>query len=170
MPATETAVFRIFIKGSIQAVWHEITKTDEPQQCFFNNRLHTDGLKVGGKVRMRTANGKYTGVVGRIVEFDPPRRYSHTFKFTNIDDPECTVIYDLAEKDGGVEFTLTIENLPVGTKTAKQMTQGGTMIINTLKSMVENGRPSFGTRALFTLFRVLEPMSPKKCLSENWPL
>ena len=45
-----------------------------------------------------------------------------------------------------------------------------TMIINTLKAMVENGRPSFGTRMLYMLFRLLEPLSPKKSLTSNWPL
>ena len=80
------------------------------------------------------------------------------------------VIYDLEEKDGGVQFTLTIENLPDGTKTAKQMTKGGTLIVNTLKSVIETGKPSFGTRMLFGLFKVLAPLNPKRCRSENWPV
>lgn len=45
MPESERAVFKIFIRGSIEAVWHEITKTDEPQLCMFNMRLDTDGLQ-----------------------------------------------------------------------------------------------------------------------------
>jgi hypothetical protein len=50
------------------------------------------------------------------------------------------------------------------------MLQGGKMIVNTLKAVMETGRPSFGTRLLFVLFRVLQPTSPKRCLSENWPV
>lgn len=170
MAETERAVFRVVIKGSIEDVWREITKTDEDQGCMFNMRLHTDGLAPGGQIRMRTISGKYTGVVGEILEFDPPRRYSHTFRFTNYDDPPCKVSYDLREVDGGVEFTLTLDDMPKGTKTAKQMTQGGTMIVNTLKAIVETGRPSFGTRLLYGLFKVMEPLQPKRCLSEHWPL
>lgn len=171
MANTERAVFKVFIKGAIQAVWHEITKTDGPQQCMFNNVMHTSGLRTGGTIRMRTPNGKYTAVVGTILEFDPPRRYAHTFRFTCLDDPECKVIYDLKEVPGGVDFTLTLEDVPVGTKTAKQMKQGGTMIVNTLKHMVEHGKPSFGTRALFVLFKILTPIvTPKKSRSEHWPV
>jgi uncharacterized protein YndB with AHSA1/START domain len=170
MAKTDQAVFKVFIRGALAAVWREITKTDEPQQCFFNNRMHTDGLRPGGKIRMRTPDGKYTGVVGDILEFDPPRRFAHTFRFTQFDDPPCKVTYELKPVEGGVEFTLTIDELPVGTKTAKQMTQGGMMIVNVLKSMVENGRPSLGTRMLFVLFKLLAPLSPKRCRSENWPL
>ena len=50
----------------------------------------------------------------------------------------------------------------IGTKSAKQMIQGGTMIVNTLKAVIETGRPSLGTRALFALFRVMQPFTPKR--------
>ncbi len=170
MAQTETAVFKIFIKGSMDAVWREITKTSEPQKCFFNSQLHTNGLKPGGKIGMRTPSGKYTVGVGEVLEFHPPHRYAHTFRFTQYDDPPCKVIYDLKKVEGGVEFTMTLKDLPAGTKSTKQMKQGGPMIINTLKRLVETGRPSFGIRMLYRLFKVMEPLSPKKCRTENWPL
>ena len=170
MAETEKFVARIFIEGSIDAVWHEITKTDELQGAMFNMRLHTNGLKMGGQIRMRSADGKYTGVVGEILEFDPPHRYAHTFQFTQYDDPPCTVVYELAEVEGGVEFTLRVEDVPVGTKTAKQMKGGGDFIVKTLKSIVEDGKPALGTRMLFGVFKLMAPLSPKQSLSQNWPL
>jgi uncharacterized protein YndB with AHSA1/START domain len=154
----------------VEDVWREITKTDAVQGCMFNMRLHTPGLRPGAPIQMRTKSGKYTGVVGRVLEFDPPRRYSHTFKFTNYDDPECKVTYELVEVAEGVEFMLTIDDMPAGTRTAKQMKQGGTMIVNTLKAIVESGRPSFGTRLLYVLFAGMEPFSPKKMRVEHWPI
>lgn len=170
MAETSRSVFKVFIKGTIQAVWHEITQRDRPQPCMFNSRLDTDGLRPGGQIRMRTPSGKFTGVVGEVIEFDPPRRYGHTFRFTNLNDPECKVFYDLKEVPGGVEFTMTLEEMPKGTKTEKQMSQGAKLIVNTLKSVVETGRPSFGTRLLFAFIGLMEPFSPKACRSENWPL
>lgn len=154
----------------MEAVFREITRTDAPIKCFFNSQMHVRTLAPGSMLAMRTPDGKCTGVVGEILEYDPPRRFSHTFRFTNYDDPACVVIYDLSPKDHGVEFTLTIENLTPNTKTAKQMTQGGKMIVNTLKRVIETGKPSPGTRALFVLFKVLQPISPKRCRSELWPL
>lgn len=170
MAETERAVFQVFIKGSIQDVWREITRTDRPQKCMFNMQLHTTGLKPGAPMRMRTRSGKYTGVIGEVLEFDPPHRYSHTFRFTNYDDPPCKVTYELKPVSGGVEFTLIIDDMPAGTKTAKQMKQGGTMIVNTLKRVVETGKPSVGIRVLYVLFKLMEPLSPKRTRSENWPL
>jgi uncharacterized protein YndB with AHSA1/START domain len=170
MSETHKAVFEILIRGSIHAVWREITKTDELQGAIFGMRLHTPGLKVGAPMQMRTANGKYTGAVGEVLEFDPPRRFVHTHRFTQFDDPVCKVIYDLEQQGDMVRFKLTVDDLPVGTKTDKQMSQGGHMIVKTLKAIVETGRPSLGTRVLYVLFKVLEPLSPKSTLSSRWPL
>lgn len=171
MPAdSRPRVFNIMIKGTIHDVWREITRTDAPIACFFNSRMDTPMLAPGSKMAMRSPDGKYTGVVGEILEVRPPTRFSHTFKFTNFDDPVCKVTYELREVAGGVEFMLTVDDMPVGTKTEKQMTQGGTMIVNTLKAVIETGRPSFGTRMLFVLFKVMGPFTPKKCFSEHWPV
>ena len=57
MGESEKAVFRVFIRGSIETVWREITKEGEVQQCMFNMRLETDGLRPGGQIRMRSASG-----------------------------------------------------------------------------------------------------------------
>ena len=172
MADTERALFEIHIRGAIEDVWRQITKTDEPQECFFNMYMDTPGgdLGVGKPILMRTKSRKYTGAMGEVLDFDPPHRFAHTFRFTHLDDPECTVIYELRESDGGVDFKMILENLPVGTKTAKQMMQGGTMILNTLKAMVERGRPSLTIRSLFVLFRAMEFTSPKSTRSEHWTL
>jgi len=163
-------MFRVLIDGSLPDVWNEITRTDAPIPAFFNSRMDVDTLQAGARLAMRTPDGKYTNVVGEIVEFVPMKRFAHTFRFTNYDDPECKVIYDLDVVEGGVQFTLTIEELPAGTRTAKQMTQGGTMIVNTLKAVIETGRPSFGIRMLYVLFKLMAPFSPKRCRSEHWPV
>ena len=170
MSDADRAVFKIQIAAKVQDVWKEITRTDRPIPAFFNMRMHTPGLEVGAPMQMRTKSGKYVGVVGEVLEFDPPRRFAHTFKFTHLNDPPCKVIYELREAGGGTEFTMILEDLPVGTKTAKQMQQGATMIQNTLKAVMETGRPSFGTRILYGIFRLLEPTSPKSTRVENWPL
>lgn len=163
---TETAVFEVFIRGTVDAVWREITKTDEIQQAFFNSRMCTPGLEVGAPIQMRTPDGKNVSVVGEVTEYDPPRVLAHTMRFTHLDDPESTVRYELVEQDGGVKFTLTILEMPAGTKTAKAMKQGGPMIVNTLKGVVENGKPPLLYRIMGAIFKLF-PV-PKKCNVEHW--
>ncbi|MEM7201209.1 MAG: SRPBCC domain-containing protein [Planctomycetota bacterium] len=164
------AKFRVFICGTVEAVWDEITRTDAPIPAFFNSQMDVRRLAPGAKLAMRSPDGKWTGVVGEILEVEKPRRFAHTFRFTGLDDPECKVLYELEPVDGGVEFTLTISDLPPGTKTAKQMLQGGVMICGTLKRVIETGRPGAGTRMLFGLFKLLAPLTPKRSRSEHWPL
>jgi uncharacterized protein YndB with AHSA1/START domain len=170
MADTETTVYEIHIRGTIDAVWHEITKTDELQECFFNMHMDTDRLEPGGQIRMRSASKKYTGVVGEVLEFDAPNRFSHTFKFTQYDDSPCTVTYDLVQVEDGVEFTMTCDGIPAASRTARQMKQGGPMIIKVLKAVVETGKIPFGIRVMYGFFKLLDPLTPKVSRSENWPI
>jgi hypothetical protein len=134
---------------------------------MFNMMLHTDGLR--RRAVMRRAAIAAPASSARY--WSGTRRTAmRTFRFTSCDDPPCQVIYDLKETEGGVEFTLTIEDMPRGTRTAREMTGGGKMIVNTLKAIVETGRPPFFTRVLYRLFGVMEWVWPARCRSEKWPL
>jgi len=138
---------------------------------MFGAHMRRIGLAPGSPIRMRTPDNKFTSVVGEILEVDPPHRLSHTMKFTAYDDPYCKVTYDLREVEGGVEFTLTAEDIPPGTKTGKAMTRGGDFIVKTLKAVVEKGKPPLGTRLLYRAFGLIGPLiTPRKCRTENWPL
>ena len=164
------SISTIFISGTIDEVWREITKTGEAQKCFFNNVMHTTGLRAGATIQMRSISNKYVAVVGEVLEIDPPHLFSHTFKFTNYDDPYCKVTYKLKEVEGGVEFTLISEDMLEGSKTQKQMTSGGDMIVKALKGIVENGKPPFPIRLLHVVIALTEIFTPAKCKVENWPV
>lgn len=170
MPELTEHVCRIIINAPIQQVWDALTRHGEVLPHFFGSVMHSTGLQPGAQLRMRTPDEKYTGVVGEILECEPPHRFSHTFRFTNLNDPPCVVTYELREVEGGVEFTLTSSRLPAGTKTEKQMIQGSQFITRVLKSVLETGRPSFGHRLLLRIIALTSPLSPAACRSENWPL
>ena len=161
-------VFETFIAGTAEDVWREVTKTDAVQRPMFNMRMDTE-LKVGAPVRMRSANGKYTGFVGEVLEVDPPRRFAFTFKFTNYDDPPSRIIYEIEPVEGGVTFRMISDRMTPDTKSTKAMTQGGQLIIKGLKSVIEHGDVPWSTRLLYAMFKVMEPFSPKRLRSENFP-
>jgi hypothetical protein len=58
------AKFQIEIRGGVEEVWREITRTDAPILAFFNSRMHVGALAPGARLAMRTPDGRYTGVVG----------------------------------------------------------------------------------------------------------
>lgn len=163
-------VFRVVIKASVGDVWREITRTDAPIKCFFNSRMKLSraGLAKGSKMAMETPNGKYVGVFGEILEVVLLKKFSHTFRFTSIDEPPCVVTYELREVPEGTEFTMTITDAIVGSKTLEQMTGGAGLIVNTLKRVMETGKPHLGVRVLFAVLPWLR--MPKSSRSENWPV
>ncbi|HUP97817.1 MAG TPA: SRPBCC domain-containing protein [Usitatibacter sp.] len=170
MAEKKKAMFRVVIDGSQQAIFEELTRTDRPLGAIFNSRMHTTGLKPGGRMQMRTVGGGHTIVDGEIVEYDPPRRFVHLHRFTQMDDPVCKVTYELKPVTGGVEVTLTVDDMPAGTKTEAEMNRGGPFILANLKAIVENGRPPLGTRIMYAMFGALEFVLPKKTRTEHWPL
>ena len=170
MAETTRAVFRVVIDGSIDAVWRELTKQGEAQAAVFNCWLHAQALAPGNKMQMRAGSGKYVMVVGKITDLTPPTHFAHTFRFTQYDDPECEVTYELKQLPAGVECTLTVDRTPVGTRTAKDMSGGGTMIVDTLKAVVETGKPPLKIRLMYWMFGVMEFVLSKKSGVKNWPL
>jgi uncharacterized protein YndB with AHSA1/START domain len=163
-------VFRVVIAGSQDAIFKELTATERPLGAIFNARLHTTGLRPGGRIQMRTVSGAHVMVDGDVLEYDPPHRFVHTHRFTQHDDPVCKVTYELKPVPGGIEVTLTVDDVPVGTKTAGEMQKGGMVILNNLKAIVETGRPPFGMRVMYAMFGVLEFVLPARTRSEHWPL
>lgn len=164
------ALFRVVIAGSQEKIFKELTATDRPLGAIFNARMHTTGLRPGGRMQMRTASGGHVMVDGEILEYDPPYRFAHTHKFTNLDDPVCKVTYELKPVTGGIEVTLIVDEMPLGTKTAKEMQRGGMFILNNLKSIVETGRPPLLTRLMYMAMGAFESLLPKRTRSDRWPL
>ena len=170
MAEEKKAIFRVVIDGSQEAIFRELTRTDGLNGAIFNSRMVTTGLKPGGRLQMRTASGEHTIVDGDIVEYDPPRRFVHTHRFTQFDDPVCRVTYELKPVAGGIEVTLIVDDIPLGTKTGKEMRRGGDFILRNLKAIVESGRPPFGTRLMYAVFGAMEFVLPKRTRTVHWPL
>ena len=165
------SIYKVIINAPIDKIWSELIRVNSPRPFFFGGVCNTPDniLQLGTPFRMDSPNGKYASVVGKVIEFDPPYRYSHSFKFTSYDDPPCKVTYILKEVEGGVEFTLISENFVIGSKTQGSMESGGKFIVDNLKSLVENGKPTFGGRVILTIIALMTPFTPSKCQIEHWP-
>jgi uncharacterized protein YndB with AHSA1/START domain len=169
---SDKQIYKTIINAPIETVWNTLVKTDEVLPFFFGSVCETkDGLKPGRKMRMVTPDRKFAAVVGEVLEFSPPHRYSHTMAFTQFTgEAPATVTYELKEVPGGTEFSLITTNVTAGTKTGKSMAQGGAFIVDNLKRLVETGKPAFSGRMVMMLNPVLGMLTPKACRIEHWPL
>ena len=70
----ERAVYKVMINAPIEKVWSALVKTDTVLPFFFGGVCDTPGLTPGAPIAMRTKDGKFTSVVGEVLEFEPPHR------------------------------------------------------------------------------------------------
>ncbi|MEM6310884.1 MAG: SRPBCC domain-containing protein [Pseudomonadota bacterium] len=171
MSTETTNINRVLIAAPVETVWNTLVKTDQALPFFFGAICDTkNGLQVGERYRMLSANRKVAMVAGEVLKFEPPHIYSHTFQMTNIDEPPVLVTYTLTEKDGGTEFELRIENIVPGSKLGKEMVGSQGFIASNLKSLCETGKPAFTGRMVTLLGPIMTAMSKKSQAVANWPL
>ena len=130
-------------------MWRELTKNNEPQAAVFNAWLHAQSLLPGARLQMRTGDGRNVLVVGSVVDFDPPRRFAHTFRFTNT-TIRCTVIYELKPVPKASRCLWSSRSCRSARAPRRRCTLAR-MILATLKAVVEDGR-RVGTRIMYWMF------------------
>jgi uncharacterized protein YndB with AHSA1/START domain len=163
-------VYKVFIKAPIETVWSELVSRKNPRPFFWNSSWDAKEMKPGERYRMITADRKAVGVVGEILEMQPPNLLSHSFRLTSLDDPPSKVTYTLKEVDGGVEFCLITEKIVAGSKSEKSMDAGARFITENFKAFVETGNVTPGARLMNGVYALMSPFTPKALRAENWPL
>lgn len=105
------------IDAPIDRVWTAITTPSEIKRWFFGVDTESD-WKVGSQL---VHTGEYQGKPyvdkGEILEIEPPRRLVHTHWSDVSGKPDMpehyqVVAWDLAERYGGTQLTITEQNLP----------------------------------------------------------
>ena len=129
------------IDAPIERVWQAITTPAEIKQWFFGVDTEADWRPGGRLVHRGEYQGKPYVDKGEIVEFDPPRRLVHTHWSDVSGKPDTPgnyqhVAWDLAEKDGGTELTVTERNLP-SDKAAETSEGAWKAALTSLKEMLE---------------------------------
>jgi uncharacterized protein YndB with AHSA1/START domain len=169
MSELKSAGFKVYIHASIERVWAALTRENEVLPFFYNSVMHTPSLAPGSALRMRSPDEKYTAVVGDILEVNPPHRFAHTMMFTQLADPPSKVTYELTAKDEGTELVMLLEDVPAGSKSEGYMMSGGPFITESLKGMVEHGKPPLKHRLFLRMIGLFAFITPKICRTENWP-
>ena len=158
MTATTTQVYRIFIKATPEAIWEAITTPEWTQRYGYGGLPEYD-LRPGATYQVRPSEpmASVPGVPeviidGEILEADPPRRLSMTWRM--LMDPDMAaegptrLTYEIEEIEGSATKLTVIhelENAPrlaaivAGQGEAEGAGGGWAWILSDLKSLLETG-------------------------------
>jgi uncharacterized protein YndB with AHSA1/START domain len=155
-----TQVYEIYIKASAQAIWDAITKPEWTAKYGYQGPVEFD-LRPGGKFAAHAppamlAMGMPDVVVdGEVIEADPPRKLTHTYRFLFSDQHKAEgftrVTYEIEPIGSFSRLTVTheLKGAPmmatmVASKFSEMGGGGWGWILSDMKSVLETGKTLSG--------------------------
>jgi len=137
-------VYVTYIAAPPEKVWTALTSPEFTRQYFFGRTIELTP-SVGGSFILRMPDGR-VDVQGKVVEYDPPRKLSVTWRVEWIEEmrklPECLVTWQVEALDGAVRLTMTeAHQWDVPDEILAGGRMGWPLILSSLKSLLETGKP-----------------------------
>jgi uncharacterized protein YndB with AHSA1/START domain len=133
-------VYVTYIETTPEKLWEALTSSEFSKRYWFNTELRTD-WKIGSPFAL-VMNGTTTDV-GEILEVDPPRRLSYSFKHVLNDEMRneiaTKVVFTIEPHGKLMKLTLTHEGFAEGSKLLDGISKGWPAILSSLKSLLERG-------------------------------
>jgi uncharacterized protein YndB with AHSA1/START domain len=133
-------IYVTYIETTPEKLWQALTSSEFSRRYWFNTELKTD-WKVGSSFAL-VMDGTTTDV-GKVLEFDSPRRLSYTFHHVLSEaarkERPTRVVFDLEPHGKLVKLTLTHEDFEDGSVILDGISKGWPAILSSLKSMLESG-------------------------------
>lgn len=139
---TQHHVYDIDIRAAVEDVWHALTDPDSTRQYF--HATHWASPPVAGQPFHTLLPDGRVAVDGVVEEVDPPHRLVHTWHpVYDVDlaaEPPSRVAWILtAREDGGTHLRLVHDRLDASPLTAENVREGWTLILDSLRSLLETG-------------------------------
>ena len=133
-------VYVTYIASTPEKVFKALTSTEATTKYWFGNAVTSD-WKVGSPMTFHREGD--LKVEGRILENDPPRRLSYTFRSMhephNGKEKPSRVVFDLEQQRGQVKLTVTHDDFIEGSKVFESISNGWPLVLSNLKSLLETG-------------------------------
>ena len=135
-------VYTTYIKTTPDKLWHALTDQAFTEKYWFCCSLASD-WKVGSKMLM-TRDGKMMNECV-ILESDPPRKLSYSWLTVFDEDMKkekpSRVTYEIEPAYEGVKLTVMHEGFAENSKTLPSISTGWPLVLSSLKSILETGKP-----------------------------
>jgi uncharacterized protein YndB with AHSA1/START domain len=151
-------VYVSYIATTPEKLWEALTQGEFTQKYWFGRRIESD-WRVGSPVRFFDGESNDLTDSGVVLESDPPRQLSYTFR--NEFDSEARklgysrVTFSIEPRDEAVKLTLVHDEL-MNDELAAAFREGWSPILSSLKTFLETGKPLPVTR------KVVEEESTKQ--------
>jgi uncharacterized protein YndB with AHSA1/START domain len=145
MTQTTTQVYEVFIKASPEQIWDAITKPEFTRQYFYGSVIDST-FQPGSPYHGWAADRSQQYVDGEVLESDPPRTLSHTWRSLYDEEtavePHSRVTWTIEPQDGGFsKLTVVHDRLEESPKTAVGVAGGWAFVLSGLKTLLETGEP-----------------------------
>lgn len=142
--ASATQVYQLYIKATPEEVWEAITKP-ELVALYFHGAQRESTYEPGTPIRSWSPDRSRMWGDNVILESDPPRKLSHTWRSLYDDElaaeAESRVTWEIEPAGKGYcKLTLIHDRLEGAPKTAASV-RGWSFILSGLKTVVETGSP-----------------------------
>lgn len=136
-----TFVYVTYIASTPEKVFEALTSPEATGKFWFGNAATSD-WKVGSPIEFHR-EGKLI-LEGRILENDPPRRLSYTFR--PMHEPHhgkekpSRVVFELEQQRDQIKLTMTHDDFAPDSKVFTSISNGWPLVLSSLKSYLEMGR------------------------------
>jgi uncharacterized protein YndB with AHSA1/START domain len=134
-------VYVIYIASTPEKVFEALTSTEASRHYWHGNFVESD-WKVGSPFALRLVRHEKDDVTGEVLEYDPPRRLSYSFRAQdNLDGGKASrVTFELEPQRDQVRLTMIHDQFEPGSEVLGKVSQGWPLVLSSLKSYVECGK------------------------------
>ena len=134
-------VYVTYIETSAEKLWQALTDGDFTERYWFGHRVSSD-WEAGSPYKF--VHQGANSIEGNVLLADPYNRLVYSWNGCVTTAPRertSRVTFDLEPRGKIVKLTVTHDNLDEGGKTLRDISGGWPMVIASLKSVLETGRP-----------------------------
>jgi uncharacterized protein YndB with AHSA1/START domain len=133
-------VYVTYISSSAEKVWNALMDPEMTRKYW--GHLNVSDWKVGSDWKHEDPSTGQVRIVGKVVEFTPPRRLVITWAFpaeAQVPDKYTRVTFEIESAGKAVRLKVTHDELEPGSEMESGITRGWPVVLSNLKTLLETG-------------------------------
>lgn len=134
-------VYTTYIRTTPEKLWAAITNPEFAQQ-YWGGKVNVSDWKKGSAWRHEdTDDNNKVRITGKVLESAPPKRLVISWFSPNNEADVSTVTFDIESVQDMVRLDVIHGNLKPGSDMVKGVSRGWPLVLSSMKSFLETGKP-----------------------------